>query len=73
MRISVKVKPNARQNSINQIDENTFEVRVTVPPEKGKANKKVIELLAKHFHTAKSNIELVSGETSKEKVFEITN
>ncbi|HMT11489.1 MAG TPA: DUF167 domain-containing protein [Ignavibacteria bacterium] len=73
MRISVKVKPNARQNSINQVGENTFEVRVTVPPEKGKANKKVIELLAKHFHTAKSNIELVSGETSKEKVFEITN
>ncbi len=73
MRISVKVKPNARQNSINQVGENAFEVRVTVPPEKGKANKKVIELLAKHFHTAKSNIELVSGETSKEKVFEITN
>lgn len=73
MRISVKVKPNARQNSINQVGENIFEVRVTVPPEKGKANKKVIELLAKHFHTAKSNIDLVSGETSKEKVFEITN
>ncbi|MBL8017239.1 MAG: DUF167 domain-containing protein [Ignavibacteria bacterium] len=72
MRISVKVKPNARENSINQVGDYSFEVRVSVPPEKGKANKKVIALLSKHFHTAKSNIELISGETSKEKLFEIT-
>lgn len=71
MRISVKVKPNARENALKPVGENSFEVRVSVPPEKGKANKKVIELLAKHFHTAKSNIELISGETSRDKVFDI--
>ncbi len=72
MRISVKVKPNARENTINEVAPGSFEVRVSVPPEKGKANKKVLDLLARHFHTAKSNIELISGETNKEKVFEIT-
>lgn len=71
MRITVKVKPNARENSISAVGETGFEIRVSVPPEKGKANKKVIELLAKHYHTAKSNIRLISGETSREKIFEV--
>lgn len=71
MIIKVKVKPNAKKNEIKQIEENFYEVRVTVVPEKGKANKKVVELLSKHFDVPKSRIKLVRGETSREKIFEI--
>ncbi len=71
MIIKVKVKPNAKKNEIKQIEENFYEVRVTVVPEKGKANKKVVELLSKHFDVPKSRIKLVRGETSREKLFEI--
>jgi uncharacterized protein (TIGR00251 family) len=71
VRIKVKVKPNSRSNEVIEISKDNFEVKVSVPPEKGKANKKVIELLSKHFKIPKSRIALVSGELYKEKVFEI--
>lgn len=72
MKIKVKVKPNARENSLKPQENGNFEAKVSVPPEKGKANEKVIELLSKHFKLPKSKIMLVSGETYREKVFEIS-
>lgn len=71
MKIKVKVKPNSRENSIKEIEKNYYEVRVSVPPEKGKANEKVIELISKHLKIPKSRIELISGAASKEKLFGI--
>ena len=73
MRIKVKVKPNAKKDEIKKVDTDYYEVRVTVVPEKGKANKRVIEMLSKHFKVPKSKIRLIRGETSREKVFEILN
>lgn len=70
MKIHVLVKPNARENSIKQLENGSFEVKVSVPPEKGKANQRVVELLAKELKIAKSKITLIKGETSKEKLFE---
>ena len=71
MKITVKVKPNARENSVKLLDSGIYEVKVSVPPEKGKANKKVIELLSDFLKISKSKIYLVSGETYKEKIFAI--
>lgn len=71
MRIKVKVKPNANKNELTETSPGFFEARVSVPPEKGKANQRVIELLAKHYKVPKSNIRLISGHTFREKVFEI--
>ena len=69
--IKVKVKPNAKKNEVKRIEENFFEVRTTVVPEKGKANKKTIELLSKYLNIPKSRIKLIKGETSREKIFDI--
>lgn len=71
MKITVKVKPNARENTLKLLDSGIYEAKVSVPPEKGKANSKVIELLSEHLKVPKSKITLVSGQTFKEKVFEI--
>ena len=71
MRIKVKVKPNSRSNKVSEMEKDYYEVKVSVPPEKGKANKKVIELLSKHFKIPKSKISIVSGELFKEKIIEI--
>ena len=46
-----------------------LKVSVTQAPEKGKANKAVIELLAKKLGLKKSQIELIAGETSHQKRF----
>jgi uncharacterized protein (TIGR00251 family) len=72
-RIKVKVKPNSRSNEIKELDKDYYEVKVSVPPEKGKANKKVIELLSKYFKIPKSRITIISGELFKEKVIGINN
>ncbi len=68
-RIKVKVKPNARKEEIKELDKDYFEVRTTAVPEKGKANKRVIEMLSKYFKIPKSRIKLIKGETSREKIF----
>jgi len=72
MRIHVKVKPNAGRNEVKKISEDFYEVKVSVPPEKGKANERVIELLSKHFRVPKSGINLIMGQKNKEKIIEIS-
>jgi uncharacterized protein YggU (UPF0235/DUF167 family) len=48
-----------------------YKVSVKEAPVAGKANEAIIEALAEYFDTAKSNITLISGQTSKQKIFEI--
>jgi uncharacterized protein len=70
-RYTVRVKPNARKNEVMQIDASTFQVRVTVPPVEGKANEKVVELLAEYFGRPKRCVTILKGATGKVKVVEI--
>jgi len=72
LKITAKVKPNSRENTVKLLDSGIYEVKVSVSPEKGKANKKVIELLSAFLKIPKSKITLLSGETYKEKIFEIS-
>ena len=71
MKINVKVKPGSRKNDIKVIGPNALEVRVTAAPEKGKANKAVIELLSKYYKVPKSAITILRGEGSREKMIQI--
>ncbi len=47
--------------------ENSIKIRVTAPPEKGKANEAIIKLLAKKLGLKKSAFQIISGETSQNK------
>jgi len=70
MIIKVKVKPSAKQNKIEERNGSYF-VRVKEKAEKGKANKKVIELLSEYFKVPKSNVEIKTGEKSRNKIVKI--
>ena len=48
-----------------------YKVSVKEAPVAGKANEAIIEALAEYFDVTKSNITLISGQSSKQKVFEI--
>ncbi|MBI2098495.1 MAG: DUF167 domain-containing protein [Candidatus Wildermuthbacteria bacterium] len=72
MKISVKVKPGAREEYIKEIGEGNFEVAVKEPPVQGKANRAVARALAEYFHVSQSQVSIVSGYTSRNKVVEIT-
>lgn len=71
MTITVRVNAHSKRNSVEQLNTFEYKVHVTVVPEHGKANDRVIELLADYFGIAKSKIELLSGQSSKVKRFEV--
>lgn len=70
MKIQVKVKPNSRTEAVSQ-EGGTFTVKVKEPPRDGKANQAVIKLLAEHFGVPKSQVTIVSGFNSRNKVIEV--
>ena len=72
MRIQVKVKPNSKQQKIEESADGSFLVRLKSPPIDGKANKELLELLAKKFHISRSQITIKSGLSSKNKLIEIS-
>ena len=67
--LPVRAQPGARRNEIRGPQDGMLKVCVTQSPEKGKANKALIELLCKSLGLRKSQIELLSGETSSQKRF----
>ena len=72
MKISVRVKPNARKNEVKDLGVGKYVVSVTAPPVEGKANELVIELLAEYFHRPKRAVSILQGERGKEKIVEIS-
>jgi len=72
MKIFVKAKVNAKEEIIKRIDETHFIVAVKEPPIKGKANKAILKALANFFHLSQSQMQIVSGFTSREKIVRIT-
>lgn len=69
--ITVRVTPKAAANRIKYEDDGSIRIYVTTLPEDGKANKKVIELLAKEFKIPKSSLEIIKGQKSKDKIIVI--
>ncbi len=67
--LPVRAQPKARRSAITGEHAGALKVSVTAPAEKGKANAAIIAVLAKEFGLAKSQIELLSGQTSSQKRF----
>jgi len=67
----VRVQPGASKNEIVGIQEDVLRLRISAPPVEGKANKVLIGFLAKQLGVKKSEIEIVSGHTSKTKTIQI--
>ena len=69
--LPLHVVTRAGKNETRGAHAGALKVYVTAPPDKGRANKAVIKLLAKTFKTARSGITLKSGEKSRTKVVHI--
>ena len=70
MKIQVKVKPNSSTEELSR-EGDSFMVKVKEPPKEGKANQAVIRLLAEHFGVPQSQIKILSGFRSRNKVIEV--
>ena len=64
--IRIKIVPNSSKNDLI-IEDEFIKVKVTAQPIENKANKALIEFLSKRFKVPKTFIEIVKGDTSKEK------
>lgn len=70
-RLSVKVVPHAARTELVGWIGDALKVRVTAPPERGKANAAVIEALAMAVGVARERVHLIAGEARERKVFAV--
>lgn len=71
MRIQVKVQPRSRKPVIIKTGPGKYKVKVSSPPEKGKANREVVEALSDYFQCPPSMINIIRGKKSQKKWIEI--
>jgi uncharacterized protein (TIGR00251 family) len=70
-RLAVKVTPNAGRSEITGVKEGILQVRIGAPPDKGKANRELVDFLSKMLGVRKSSILIIKGGTSRNKVIVI--
>ncbi|MFZ6015522.1 MAG: DUF167 domain-containing protein [Patescibacteria group bacterium] len=73
MTISVRIIPNAKQTEVIGFEGKTLKVRVAAPAIEGKANKELLRFMAELCDCAPSEIEIIKGHASKQKILDIPN
>ena len=71
MKLQIKVIPSSSKDCIVGWLEDTLKIKVKAPPDKGKANKAVIEVLEKTLSLPKGSVNIDSGLTSCLKIINI--
>ena len=66
--LTVRVHPSARRAGIEKLGPREYKIHVTAPPEKGRANRAVIETLAAHLGIPVSRLRLVRGAAARIKI-----
>ena len=67
--LTVRAQPGARRNGIQGEHAGMLKVYVTQAPEKGKANQAILAVLSQELKLRSSQIELIAGETARQKRF----
>jgi uncharacterized protein len=71
--IHVRVVPRASKDGIQGIMGDALKVRIQAPPVEGKANAYLIKFLSKHWKIPRASLEILSGETGRNKRLRISN
>jgi len=69
--LTVKVQPRSKTPGVEKLGAGVFRVRVLAAPEKGRANREVVERLAEYLAIPPSRLALVRGGTSSHKLFKV--
>jgi uncharacterized protein len=70
-RVRLRVSPGSRKTELAGRHGDGWKVRVSAPPEGGRANDAVLELLAERVGLPRRALSIVSGQTSRDKVVEM--
>jgi len=68
---SIRIQPRASKNEVIQMEGGGIKIRLTAPPVDGAANEALVKFLSDRLDIPKSQIEIVSGHTSKNKIVRI--
>jgi hypothetical protein len=69
--LSIRIQPRASKNEIVALAGGGLKIRLTAPPVDGAANEALVKFLADALSIPKSNVEIASGHTSKNKIVRI--
>jgi uncharacterized protein (TIGR00251 family) len=69
--LKIKVEPRFSRSGIAGMYGDALKVKLTSAPVDGKANKELIAMLAKELGIKKRDVEILSGETSKNKIVKL--
>lgn len=72
MYIQIKVQPKSKENAfVEKLEDETFKFKIKAAPEKGRANKELINFLAAELNIKKDEILIISGHTDSRKLLKI--
>lgn len=71
--IRIRVQPRASRTEIAGEHAGAIKLRVAAPPVDGKANEECRRFLAKQFKVSATSIEIISGDSSRNKVIRVSN
>jgi uncharacterized protein (TIGR00251 family) len=69
--LKVKVEPRSSRKGVSGLIGDSLKVKVHAPPVGGAANEELIEVLSKEFGIKKSDIQILRGNSSRDKIVEI--
>ena len=67
--LAVRAQPGAKRNAVLGEQAGALKVAVTAPPEDGRANAALVEVLRDWLGVKRSQVELASGQTNRNKTF----
>ncbi|MCD6115059.1 DUF167 domain-containing protein [bacterium] len=71
MLIKIKVFPKAKKEKVLQIDKDKLNVWVKEAPKEGRANERVIELIADFLKIPQNKIQIIKGRRTPNKILKI--
>ena len=67
-KLTLRVSPGARRGGVVGRQGTVWKIRVTAPPEDGRANDALVRLLAKTLDVPRRDVEIVSGHGARDKI-----
>jgi len=67
----VKAQAKASKDEFSEVLGNRLKIRIAVPPIDGRANQHLSKFLARQFKLSQSQIELIAGDSARQKCFRI--
>ena len=72
VRFHVRVQPRASKTELAGVHGDAVRIRIAAPPVDGEANDELVRFLAKKLDVAKGAVKIVSGDTGRDKLVEVS-